>query len=123
MWWQGPRPSMFKASRIESVPVRPNPVPITLSVTDLLSTIGRLLYETSSPTPAPRDRLYASLFKDLESVNIGSMPCFRAIGLCRVQPVDLSGTRPRGRGGCKRLDKDEPIVACVGVVRSLRPEV
>ena len=32
MWWQGPNPSMFSASRIESVPVLPNPVPITLSV-------------------------------------------------------------------------------------------
>ncbi len=30
MWWQGPKPRMVKASRIESVPVRPNPAPITL---------------------------------------------------------------------------------------------
>ena len=32
MVWQGPKPNMSSASRLESVPVRPKPVPITFSV-------------------------------------------------------------------------------------------
>src|SRR5688572_29318600 len=48
MWWHGPKPRRFSASRIESVPVRPKPVPIAFRT---IAVAPRLSGQT---TPGPR---------------------------------------------------------------------